>query len=72
MEGLPSIVAAGATWFLMPDSAETAKFLNEEEKAIAKARSIRQVGGDQDIRISGVNWHHVGITLLDYKVHIFS
>lgn len=67
VEGLPSVVAAGATWLLMPDSAETAKFLNEEEKAIAKARSIRQVGGDQNIRISGVNWRDVGITLLDYK-----
>jgi hypothetical protein len=67
VEGLPSLVAAGATWFLMPDSAETAKFLTEEEKAVAKARSVRQVGKDQNVRIHGINWHDVRHALLDFK-----
>ncbi|CZR64555.1 related to nicotinamide mononucleotide permease [Phialocephala subalpina] len=65
VEGLPSVVAAVATWFLMPDSAETANFLNEEEKAIAKARSVRQVG--DRVRIGGINWRDVGVACLDYK-----
>ncbi|KAJ4303454.1 hypothetical protein N0V90_002349 [Kalmusia sp. IMI 367209] len=44
VEGLPTIVMAAVAWFFLPDSPEKAKFLNEEEKLIVKARGVRQAG----------------------------
>ena len=44
VEGLPTIAAAPMTWFLMPDSPASAKFLTEEEKVVARARGVRQEG----------------------------
>lgn len=56
------------TWFLMPDSPEKAKFLNPEELAVAKARSVRQVGSEAERRVGGVQWRDVGAAMLDLKV----
>ncbi|KAH9213618.1 MFS transporter-like protein [Leptodontidium sp. 2 PMI_412] len=67
VEGLPCVVAAVLTWFLMPDSPEKAKFLNAEERAVAKARSVRQTGSDGESRVGKVAWKDVGATLLDIK-----
>lgn len=71
VEGLPCVVAAVLTWFLMPDSPEKAKFLNAEERAVAKARSVRQTGSDGESRVGKVAWKDVGATLLDIKVSLF-
>lgn len=68
VEGLPCVIAAVLTWFLMPDSPEKAKFLNAEELAVAKARAVRQVGKDQDVRLHSINWHDVRLTMCDIKV----
>lgn len=68
VEGLPSVVAAIATWFLMPDSPETAKFLTPEELVVAKARSVRQVGSEAEHRVGKLNWKDVGAAMLDFKV----
>ncbi|KAI6715076.1 hypothetical protein JHW43_002442 [Diplocarpon mali] len=68
VEGLPCVVAAVITWFLMPDSPEKAKFLTEEELVVAKARSVRQVGTEASrSRMGGVQWKDVVAALLDLK-----
>ena len=72
VEGLPCVVAAVVTWFIMPDSPEKARFLTEEERAVAKARSIRQAGSDGQSRVGNPSWADVGATLLDIKVSIAS
>ncbi|KAF2705033.1 MFS transporter-like protein [Pleomassaria siparia CBS 279.74] len=69
VEGLPTIVAAGAVWFLMPDSPEKARFLNEEDKDIARKRALRQVGNEETHRVGHVNFKEIGVTLLDPKVY---
>lgn len=67
-EGLPGMIAAVVTWFLLPDSPIKAKFLNAEERAIAKARAVRQVGKDEGIRIGRVEWRDVWRACCDLKV----
>ncbi|KAF4627811.1 hypothetical protein G7Y89_g10341 [Cudoniella acicularis] len=67
VEGLPVIFAAVATWLLMPDSPETASFLTEEEKLVARARAVRQVGKEEGHRIGSVNFKDIGVALLDVK-----
>ena len=44
VEGLPTVLMAPVAWFFLPDSPAHARFLTEEEKEIAKARGIQQVG----------------------------
>jgi len=53
--------------FFMPDSPESARFLNEEEKEVAKARAIRQVGTEGAARVGGISFKDVGAALLDLK-----
>ena len=59
VEGLPSILFASVAFFFLPDSPDKARFLNEEEKSIARARTVRQVGKSEK-RVGGVNWKDVG------------
>lgn len=68
VEGLPCVVGAVVVWFLMPDSPETARFLNHEEREIARARSVRQVGSEAEHRVGGLQWKEVGAAMLDLKV----
>ena len=65
VEGLPTILMAPVAFFFLPDSPDKARFLNEEEKRTAKARSERQIGKEQ--RVAGVVWTDVGAALLDPK-----
>ncbi|KAA8574655.1 hypothetical protein EYC84_003905 [Monilinia fructicola] len=67
VEGLPSVFAGIATWFLMPDSPEKARFLTEEEVLIAQARKVRQVGTIESERPHGLQWSEVRAALLDFK-----
>ncbi|KAL8830974.1 MAG: hypothetical protein Q9191_001123 [Dirinaria sp. TL-2023a] len=66
VEGLPSMVMAAVAFFFLPDSPDKATFLTEEEKLIAKARGVRQVG-DVEKRVGSVAWKDVGAALLDVK-----
>ncbi len=68
VEGLPSLVMAPVAYFFLPDSPEKAKFLTEEEKVIARARGVRQVG--DSVRVGGIDWKDVGLALLDIKVRL--
>ena len=65
VEGLASLVVVPFCFFFIPDSPEKARFLNADEKALVRARAIRQVGTNQ--RIGGVNLKEIGLTLFDYK-----
>ncbi|MCJ1466299.1 hypothetical protein MMC07_004918 [Pseudocyphellaria aurata] len=40
VEGLPTILMAPVAFFVLPDSPDTARFLNENEKRIARARNF--------------------------------
>lgn len=68
VEGLPTIVMGIITFFLMPDSPEKASFLTEEEKSVARARGVRQVGDEEAHRLGHIRWRDVGAALLDLKV----
>lgn len=65
VEGLPTILMAPVAFFVLPDSPETARFLNEEEKQIARARNVRRIGEAQ--RVRGVVWKDMGAAVFDLK-----
>lgn len=68
VEGLPCILAGISTYFTLPDSAEKASFLNDEEKTVARARGVRQVGEEEAHRVGHISFEDVGAALLDLKV----
>ncbi|KAI1453441.1 putative MFS transporter [Annulohypoxylon moriforme] len=70
VEGLPSIVLAALAYFRLPDSADTAKFLDEDEKRVAKLRAIQQTGSEGTERIGHINFKDVFMSLLDVKTWI--
>ncbi|TPX18857.1 uncharacterized protein E0L32_011472 [Thyridium curvatum] len=51
VEGLPTIVLAVFLYFYLPDSPDTARFLTEEERQVAKARSVQQSGQEGKDRV---------------------
>ena len=65
VEGLPTICMAPVAYFFLPDTPDQARFLTEEERVVAKARGVRQVGGTK--RVGGVVWKEIGLALLDLK-----
>jgi len=65
VEGLPTIVMAVVAFFFLPDSPEKARFLNEDDKRVAKSRGIRQVGNSK--RVGEIDWKDMGAGLLDLK-----
>lgn len=68
VEGLPCIVVGIITYFILPDSPEKCSFLNEEEKATARARGVRQVGDQEAHRAGHISFKDVGEALIDPKV----
>lgn len=67
VEGLPSVVAGAVTWFFLPDSPLTARFLTEEEKAVVLARGVRQVGDEAAQRLGHIRGKHVLEAIMDWK-----
>lgn len=60
VEGLPTIVFAFVVFWYLPDSPDTAKFLTEEEKQVARARAILQTGMEGTERIgTKVRWSDI-------------
>ncbi|KAF6241077.1 hypothetical protein HO173_000871 [Letharia columbiana] len=70
VEGLPTILLAPIAFFFIPDSPDNARFLNAEEKAIAKSRAVRQTGTSD--RIGGVNLKQLAQTLYDAKAWCYA
>lgn len=54
-------------WFFMPDTPDRARFLAEEEKVIAKARGVRQVGEEEAHRVGHIRGPDILAALLDLK-----
>ncbi|KAH8648684.1 major facilitator superfamily domain-containing protein [Xylariales sp. PMI_506] len=67
VEGLPTICMAVVAFLFIPDSAEKAKFLTKEEKAIIRSRAMRQVGTSADERVGGFKITEVIPFLTDLK-----
>jgi MFS family permease len=74
VEGLPCIIMGAVAWRFLPDNPEKARFLTPEEKVIAKARGVRQVGADETYRVGHIQWADIPAAFLDLKVryHSFS
>lgn len=56
---------AAVAFKFLPDAPDKARFLNTQEKLVAKARGVRQVGDAK--RVGGIVWKDVGAALLDAK-----
>lgn len=67
VEGLPTIVMAPVAFFFLPDSPDQARFLNAEEKEVARARGVRQVGKAGAKRVGGIDFKETAKAFLDYK-----
>ncbi|KAI5294414.1 hypothetical protein KEM55_006624 [Ascosphaera atra] len=65
VEGCITIVVAPLAFFFLPDSAATAKFLTEEERAVARARSMQRSG--EETPDHSVNFKETFQTLMDPK-----
>ncbi|KAI5286013.1 hypothetical protein KEM54_000127 [Ascosphaera aggregata] len=65
VEGLLTVLVAPVAFFFLPDSASTAKFLTEEEKAAAGARSLRRNG--EETTDHSINCKDTLRTLMDLK-----
>ncbi len=59
------MLMAVVAFIFLPDSPDKARFLNDQEKLVAKARGVRQVG--RATRVGGIVWKDVGAALLDAK-----
>lgn len=71
VEGLPCLVVAAVVFFYLPDSPAKAKFLNEDDMAVARSREVLQIGGSESVaskRIGSIVWSDVVAALLDVKV----
>ncbi|KIX92767.1 uncharacterized protein Z520_11430 [Fonsecaea multimorphosa CBS 102226] len=67
-EGLPTVVFSFFIFFLLPDSPVEAKFLNEQEKNVARARLNLQVGNiSAEDRRGKLKTEDTVAALLDFK-----
>lgn len=69
VEGIPTVIAAFVAWFVLPDGPTEAKFLNEEEREVARLRTLKQHGRKDanEPKSNGINFKDIGLTLLDPK-----
>ncbi|KAI1186694.1 major facilitator superfamily domain-containing protein [Nemania serpens] len=70
VEGIPSVLLAFVAFHYMPDSADTAPFLNEEEKQVAKTRALQQTGSEGAARIGHLDVKDSLHALKDIKTWI--
>ncbi|KID83368.1 Major facilitator superfamily domain, general substrate transporter [Metarhizium guizhouense ARSEF 977] len=65
VEGAPVLAMAVVTYFAMPNSPHQAWFLNTEERSVALARQVKQVG--KGARVGSLKWRETISILLDAK-----
>ena len=70
VEGIPTVLMTPVAFYFLPDHPAGARFLNKEEKEVAKARAMRQVGHVE--RTGSIHWSDIGATVLDAKAWIMS
>lgn len=68
VEGIPTVVMAVVVYFYLPDTPQHAKWLDEEDKEVAKHRGVQQVGEGSHTRIGHINWAEIIEALKDPKV----
>lgn len=68
VEGLPTILMAAVSFFFLPDTPDKARFLNTQERLVAKLRGVRQAGDMK--RVGGIVWKDIAAALLDAKCWI--
>ena len=69
IEGIPTFILGIATLWLLPNTPETAYFLNDQERAFAAARLKRQVGYTK--QAAEFHWDDVRKCFKDWKVWTF-
>jgi MFS family permease len=72
VEGLPCLAMAVLAFFFLPDSPGKARFLEEQEKVVVKARGVRQVGDEEAHRMRHIHWPDILAGFLDLKVCPYS
>ncbi len=66
VEGLPTVLLAPIAFFFIPDSPGKARFLNPEERAIVRSRTLRQTGTSE--RVGGLNLKELAQTSNDVNL----
>jgi len=69
LEGVPTFVLGIVTWFILPDSPESAYFLNDQERAFAATRLRHQTGYTKTA--AEFHWDDVRKCFKDWKVWTF-
>lgn len=69
LEGLPTVILGIVTWFVLADDAESAKYLDVEEKRLMQVRRARQAGQTQSAQ--QLHWVDVRKAVTDWKVLAF-
>ncbi|KAF2813790.1 MFS general substrate transporter [Mytilinidion resinicola] len=69
LEGIPTFILGIATWWILPDSPETAYFLTPAEKELMKLRFLRQKG--YTTSAAKFHWKDVKAGLKDWKIWAF-
>lgn len=72
VEGFPSIIVAILAWYQIPDTPDTARFLNQREKNIARLRlsKERHTGKGTMSKKSKLDWQEIREALTDVKCWI--
>ena len=72
VEGFPSIITAIIAWYQIPDSPDTARFLSQREKRIARLRLGKDKNPKNDVRSknSKLDWREIREALMDLNCWI--
>lgn len=71
VEGFPSIIVAVFAWFYIPDSPETAVYLNLRERRVARLRLRKETEVNcVDSGTNKLDWKEVFRTLIDPKAYV--
>lgn len=68
VEGVPTCCLALVAWYFIPDSPQTARFLNERQKEVAVELSMRQPGDRSDHK--GLQMKQVLAAFADYRNYL--
>ena len=72
VEGFPSIIVAAIAWFEIPDTPDTAKYLNLREKEVARLRLEGETGSQKKAvgRTYKLDWREILAALTDVRCWI--
>ena len=72
VEGFPALLVAVVVWFQIPDSPETARFLDKRQKRVAKLRLRAEKPENKGLssKKSRLDFGEIGMTLKDPKCWI--